>query len=398
MRKALFLGLFVFVFGFYLSFVSSAGIVGVSPSNIVFEEVLRGGYAEDNFLVSFDLEDPVNVEISTRGDISDWINLSLNETVVSINNPKRVGFSISPPSGTPNGLYTGFIVVKTGALVDETEEGHATSKIRGTLEMAVSVQVTDVEVSSCDARKFSALSVEEGDDLVFTTEVSNTGNVNLNPEFKIEIWNQDQTEIVKTIDHLGKMIRPTSTLLYEIREDSLGLDIDQYWVEVDAIDCLDSGFLTFDLLEEGALRANGLITSMFSIPEVEVKDTVPIFIVFKNTGQKEVTAQFKGEINRDGKIFQLLESEESLVRVGEFTNFTLYFTPDKPGTYIPKGRVFYDKKRTAESSIVVKALESGSFGGIITFLIYTAIGLLIVYLFYRISMERRRRSNFLGIR
>ncbi len=44
------------------------------------------------------------------------------------------------------------------------------------------------------------------------------------------------------------------------------------------------------------------------------------------------------------KIIQILESENSLVDMGESNTFKFYFTPKIQGKYIVSGRVFYDEK------------------------------------------------------
>ena len=126
----------------------------------------------------------------------------------------------------------------------------------------------------------------------------------------------------------------------------------------------------------------------------EVEETVPIRVIFMNTGEKEVISQFKGRISYGENIFQLLESEKINVPISGTNEFSFYFTPNKAGKYIISGRAFYSGKKTFESStsieIISKKFQIKPF---IIFAIYTLLIVIILFLFYKIRKEKRIFSN-----
>ena len=61
MKKLLIL--LILTFAIILPNVSSQGIMGVSPGNYLYDNVLRGGYAERSFTLSYSGEDPVDISI-----------------------------------------------------------------------------------------------------------------------------------------------------------------------------------------------------------------------------------------------------------------------------------------------------------------------------------------------
>jgi len=149
--------------------------------------------------------------------------------------------------------------------------------------------------------------------------------------------------------------------------------------------------LTFDVLEEGALKAEGILLKIIGRVWTDIGETIPIFAEFKNTGEKNIDAQFKGKITYEGKIIQILESEKITVPISEIANFTFYTTPKKAGKYIASGRVFYDKKRTFESSTIIN-VKPKKFGlkQILINVVYLSLMILIGFLIYKIRKEKRR--------
>jgi hypothetical protein len=268
----------------------------------------------------------------------------------------------------------------------EDVDGHAVGKIKSSLDLVINVEVTDIEIIDCVVSNVKVSSVEKGDDIILTMKVLNKGNVRLYPQVLFNVWDFDQSNILHEEDFFGKEILPTTEEILEFRIKSGILDISQYWSDVSVPDCIYSSLFTFDILEEGALSAKGLLLSILTKKEVEVKETVPIEVNFKNTGEKEVEAQFKGKITREGKIVQVLESEKSLVSVEDFEKFYFYFTPEKAGKYIISGRVYYSGKKTFESSAVLEVVSSGIS---VMPLVYIIFIILIGILFYKIRRERK---------
>ncbi len=367
--------------------------VGISPATLFFEEVLRDGYSEKTVVVSVDSEEAVAIEITPRGEISEWLNYSATNFSVSKGNPYPLTISVTPPSDVPNGNYTGFVRVMTSEL-GEGVEGHAVGIVRTSLDLAITVEVTDLEIRNCRAYEFNVESIEKGDDIVFTFEVDNRGNIRLKPRITIDIWDQDQIEILKSKEFSNQEILPTTKEQFEVRLSSDDLELGQYWADISVIDCYSKETLTFDVLEPGALKAEGVLLSILTNKTAGIGDTVPIEVAFKNTGEKEVEAYFKGKVSSGDKIVQILETDKINVPIDKIEYFNLFFTPGEAGRYIISGRVFYSSKKTFESSTVLEVFaETFSLKQIGIILAYAALIVIIGILFFKIRKERKAYST-----
>jgi len=375
-----------------INLVSAASIVGVSPASIHFPHVMRGGYSERSVLVSVDVDKEVEVVLNTSGEIKDWLNLSVQNFSVSNANPVSFLVSIMPPEDIPNGNYTGFVRITTSGF-GEGVEGHAVSIIRSFLDLKVSVEITDQEVISCVVSNLIVYSAEKGENIIFNFNFKNYGNVRLGPRVEVNIWDQDQTSIVKSEDFSENSILPTKEKDFSLKINSLDLDLDQYWAEVFVPDCYTSEVLTFDILEPGALTAKGVLMGIVNQKKANVSETVPISARFKNIGQKEVSAQFKGKVTFGSEIVEIIESPEVDIAIAEIMPFDFYFTPKKPGKYIISGRVFYSGKRTFESSSSLEVVQKSSkfqfLSQVFLVLIYVILIFIIIIFLYKIRREKR---------
>ncbi|OGJ21275.1 hypothetical protein A3K73_05470 [Candidatus Pacearchaeota archaeon RBG_13_36_9] len=387
-RTALAVSFSVFIYLSVTGLVSAVN-VGISPATTTFEGVLRGGYSEKSVVVSADSEKPVLIDVEPRGEIAEWINYSFDNFTVSMGKPYSLKITANPPADVPNGNYTGFLRFMTAQL-GEGVEGHAVSVVRTSLDLTITVEITDIEVKECMAYNFGVKSVEKGDDVVFNFEVLNRGNIKLKPRTVINIWDQDQLEILKSQEFSDKEILPTTRGNFSLRMDSKSLELGQYWADVSVIDCYNSQTLTFDILEPGALKAEGVLLGILTNKTAEVNTNVPIEVSFKNIGEKDVEAYFKGKVTLGDKIIQVLETDKMNVPVSSIEIFSLFFTPTEPGRYVISGRVFYSGKKTFESSTVLEVFSKRlAWKSLLLPLVYIALMLLIGFLFFKIRKEKK---------
>jgi len=377
--------------------VVSAVNVGISPATMTFENVLRNGYSEKSVVVSVDSEEEIFVSAQPRGEIAGWMNYSSENFTVSKEEPYSLKIAINPPGDVPNGNYTGFLRVMTAEL-GEGVEGNAVSIVRTALDLSITVEITDIEIRDCRAYEFSVESVEKGDDVVFKFNVVNNGNIILTPRVVIDIWDRDQVEILKSEEFSDKKVLPTTEDDFSVSVSSDNLDLGQYWADVSVIDCYVKQTLTFDVLEPGALKTEGVLLTILNNKTAEVGDTVPIEVGFKNTGEKELLAYFKGKVTLGDRIVDVLETDKMSVPVDTTEHFNLFFTPAEEGKHIISGRVFYNNKKTFESSSVLEVFSKAfSFKGFLGWLfvpiIYAILILLIGFLFFKIRKERKLYSS-----
>lgn len=384
--------LLIMILMLFSAYIVSAASIGVSPGTVHFKDVLRGGYSEQVVTITAASEESITANVSARGEIKDWLTFSENTFEVSKDKPYRLKIIAKPPVDMKNGDYEGIVrIVMEG--FGKLPEGSMASVVKAAVDVKVIVTVTDQEITGCRARNFLVRSAEKGDPVEFMVDVFNDGNVRLRPHITIDVWNQEQTEMVKAVDFNDEEILPTVKDTVLIRVPTNDFDINQYWVEMIVEECVASDTLTFDVLEKGSLSAIGVLKQVASKVWAEVGETIPITAIFQNTGEKPVSAKFKGKIQLDDKIVQTLESDELSIPTNEVVNFEMFFKPEGPGRYIASGRVFYEKKRTFELSTIINvnpATEKKSGITIKQLLIYTAIFAVIAFISIKIRTERKK--------
>ncbi|MEK6915735.1 MAG: hypothetical protein AABW89_04315 [Nanoarchaeota archaeon] len=388
MNKKLFLLYILFIMGFIFQITSAQEVVGVSPAYYQFENVLRGGYAERIFRISTNSEIPLEVSIEMIGEVGSWIKIPFNSSIISKGSSWSLLASVEPPNYIPNGNYTGFIRISSRSTGSSSREGHATGAVISVLDVAVTVSITDIENLRCISKNIEGFSTEKGEDLIFSADVSNLGNVRIKPRVKIDLWDQEQISLIDTKEFVGSEVLPTREVKQIFKIPTKNMEIGQYWADIQIIECSDSSLLTIDVYTPGTLRAQGLLKDIIAPPIVLVEDTTTIEAIFENIGEKMVEARFKGHILFNDKIIQLLESEPLEVPISSSANFTFFFTPEREGRYVVVGRVLYDSKRTFESSKVIDVVTNGI--SLLKYLGYGIAMIIIIYLYLKIRHERRK--------
>lgn len=390
--KAYKLIFFLVLFSFFLSnFVSSVSI-GVSPGKLNFNKMLRDGYMERNIFITFSSEEEMFVSATVRGEVKDWISFEPETKLgVSKYKPQQLKIIARPPNDIANGVYEGFVRVSTSELGELT--GGMGSVTIAAIDLPVMIEIVDEEIIECRAMGFSVRSSEKGMPVEFSLNVINDGNVRFNPKVSIDIWDQQQITLVKTVDYNDQEILPSTTGKIKIEIDTNDLEVGQYWAEITAEECLATDTLTFDVMEIGSLTTAGVLERIENKPWVKVKEIVPITAIFRNTGEKSILAKFKGFINLNGEVVDLIESETLSVPISEVTNFTMFFTPEKVGRYVVKGRIFYDKKQTFESIgiINVNPIEEKEDEAGYNNVVYGILFFIVFVLLFKIRKMKRKK-------
>ena len=368
---------------------ANAVSVGVTPGTLGFKNMLRNGYAEDEVTVTINTEENTTAKAVARGAIKDWVNFSADFFSVSKASPYPLKIIIMPPSDVPNGDYSGTITIETSPLGTSVAEGSAGATVKAAVNVLASINIIDVVYERCTVKGFSIMNIEKGEPLEISAVILNNGNVRINPRITVDIWDQDRANKVDMLDYNDQEILPTTTGYIKIRANN-SLGIGQYWAEIKAEECQASDVLTFDVMEPGSLSAMGLLRRIYNKPFAFIGDDVEIVATFINTGQKAVSAKFRGNIKLGSSIAKELESYPNEVPVGESTNFTMHFTPQKEGRYIISGRVIYDNKRSFEGSSVLTVTKREE-ENVWLYASYFVIALIIVFLLWKIRRTKKGR-------
>lgn len=341
--------------------LSSGGVhavsIGISPADLHFDNVLKGGYAEKTIAVSTSSETPVNFAVTATGSIEDWIEFEPSEGLeVSRDSMKRVAVIVRPPGNVANGLYGGSIVVSTEST--EPGEGGVGVGVTAGAAAGISIEITGEEIKKARVESIGVKDTEEGNPVEFLVSVLNEGNVIVTPSIDIEVTEEGGTEVLKSVRHSQTDVLPTKMKIVRIRMETGDLEIGEYEGLVRVFldgEKLSEKTLSFGILERGTLSKMGILQKVWNNPWVNAGDVVKIDAYFENTGELLVVGKFKGEVYLGSRLIEIAESEELEVAVGKTVVMSSYFKPESQGRYLVKGYVVYGGKtsETKESYINV---------------------------------------------
>ncbi|MFA7707765.1 MAG: hypothetical protein WCX73_02340 [Candidatus Pacearchaeota archaeon] len=85
----------------------------LNSTALTFGKVVLGNSASREVFITNDFDKDVIIEISSKGEISDFLIVSDNEFILAPNEKKTISFSVLFPKGSEMKKYTGWIEVKT---------------------------------------------------------------------------------------------------------------------------------------------------------------------------------------------------------------------------------------------------------------------------------------------
>jgi hypothetical protein len=370
--------------------------IGVSPGKVNFQNMLKGGYAEKTVTISTNSDQELTGHFDVSGEISEWIRFEPNTTTITLSktDPYKLRIIAEPPQDVRNGSYSGSITIVTDSFGNIT--GRAGGFIKAAVTLIINLGVTNQEISKCRAGGFNFKDSEIGYPIELELTIINDGNVRIKPIISVDIWDQMQEDLLLSKELVSDEILPT-TESKVLRSLQNNLDIGQYWVSVGVDECGASDFLTFSVVEKGAIADKGILKQITNKVWAYVGETIQINAVFQNIGERKVFARFKGVIKLDDKIVKVIETEELDVLAGETTTFDIYFTPEKPGRYTLTGRVIYNKKLTFEKGSIINVnpapvipKEKG-FAGYLPLVLYVTIIITIIFIIRKIMKEKRNK-------
>jgi len=372
---------------------ANASVVGVSPSIARFNAMLKNGYAETSVTASTSFEVPLKARITLEGEVAEWITLRPedDEFVFSRNDPYNFVMVMEPPEDTQNGNYTGILKITTDEIA--SVESGAGSSVIAQVGMLIYVEVTGEEIIACRAGGIYTSNTEIDTPLLVYATVQNDGNVRLRPEVQVKIYDQYQTQVLYTTSFFGSQVLPTLERQFS-SEIEHNLQPGQYFADILVKECGVNKKITFDVLEKGQISDSGELVVIRTSDIVYAKETLLIQPMFKNSGNRKVVAQFKGEIRdlKTDKIIQVIESDALEVEPRETYEFKIFYVPEKAGDYQISGRVVYNKKITfEEKSKIIKVKNQGfSLGWLLLLILYMIIGLVILILIGKIRKARKK--------
>lgn len=380
---------------FCLSGLAMGAGLGISPSIVEMDNLLRGNSYEKYYKL-LNLEDyEKEVEVTPSGDAASWTNVLDAETreersIFTIPANEQLFFlaEFDVPEDAPNDMYEGFFdVVPTKQR--EAGETQVSLVVRGFYRL----EVTGVEDINGDVDSITVKDTESGQLLRINFDFRNTGNVKIAPTADVDILKDG--EVIDSFTQDGNEVPTGKFEVQEVTWDTENRGTGDFQARVKILlagEEIASKTLGFNIKSRGTYTAEGRVGEVSQPPVWKAGQLGKTQVKFYNTGQIDVQAKVKGEVKRDGEIVDIVEGDEKLVKAGSSRNLEFYYKPDKPGEYIIASSVLYSGKEepvselrfevsSAEDAERAETVNTESFGSDDTnYVLLTILGALVVVL------------------
>jgi hypothetical protein len=385
---------------------ANAGIgLGISPASLTITDAFKGGTYERTITVFNTGNETGTFGLTAEGECADWISfykedapdIPITEITIPGKGKTKVLVKFDIPEDIANAGYISTIYAQSIA-GEKAPTGGAVAHAVIRIPSEILIQVTGTQILKGTVKSITTADTEIDYPLKIKVEFQNEGNVIAKPKIAVGITKAG--ELVDSFVHDKTGIKPdeedTITVLWNTTDRATGDYVANVAVSLGE-ELLATKDLPFKILPFGTLTRQGVLHSLSIEGEPLVNIVTKLVANFENTGEIDTMAKFKGEIYHDGKLLDVMESEEMFVEVGENGKITSYYKVLEPGSYAIKGRVLYAGKETEEKEVSFDVpepeveTEQGSKSMIPGFESIMAITALMVVLF--LFKVRKRRDS-----
>lgn len=387
---------------FLLPLNASAIGLGIAPTDLQITDALRGTEHQRMVTIFNPGEGEINVRLGAEGEASSWISFyqasDPSRPIDSIsvlgkgNAPLLVKIKIAPDAAI--GSYKATVYAETIPPEGEEIEGRVTTKLR--VPASVVITVTGTQILRGVVSSISARDVEAGYPLRIKVRFQNTGNVMATPQVGVEVI-KDNADI-DSFTSVQNEVKPERSETISVEWDTTGRQPGDYVAHVAvslAGKTISAEELNFAILPPGTLARAGVFEELGLEGEPKLGTIVKVQATFSNTGRIDTKAKFIGEAYCDNELVDALESEESLVLMGEKGTLTSYVELERPGHYDIKGYINYEGKKTDIKEISFTLGEAG--GGVpfslsTRFIALIAVIVILVGVIAFMALRRRKAA------
>lgn len=342
--------------------ISNAGAVGlgVVPPELSIADALRGEEYEQTITV-------YNTDVMTTtfkpyatGEIIEWIGFYdeegnvLTKITIPGKSSAKVLLRFKIPDDAASGNYTSTVYVENVPGEAAADEG-AAAQMLIRMPVDITIGVTGEQILEGIVSGITIRDTEIDYPLRIEVLFQNTGNVVAKPAIDVEISKGGAT--VQSFTSTDKAVKPNTREIIPVEWDTKGQTIGDYVADVAVSldgDVLYEREIPFKILERGTLTRKGELTELSYEGELMIGEMIKVLATFENTGKIDTKAKFTGEVHRNGKLVETIESEELEVPVRKTNTLTSYFKLDKPGDYKISGYAIYEGKKTNTKDVLLE--------------------------------------------
>jgi len=337
--------------------------IGISPTNINLQQILRGGYAETDMTLTNPSDEEVAYLVEIKGPEASWFSFKpATSGILPAKNSIAFKVIAEPPSFVPIGNYSIYLIFY-GIPTSQMQNTGAGTRIIAGVAVPVVITISDVQIQHYLLRDVITPFSEECYPIKVYLDVQNDGNVRVTPSFQLKLWDSKGI-LVKEVNYTAETLLPTVReklpveIPYQIEGEYRCVPQGKYNVEVAAYlgnDLINNVTRPLEVLERGAITLRGELSNLSVPANVSAGQVVKLNAIFKNIGEKEVSAKLKAELYLNSSLVDVVQGDEVRVWPGTSDTITAYFTPEQAGTYsITAWSVFEGKTtNTISSSIYV---------------------------------------------
>jgi len=350
--------------------------IGISPSEIRFNNSLKGSEYQSSFTIFNTGPEQINFSLGSSGGIGDWVsfyNLNNYDTKInSVNIPGKdrvsVLVKIKVPVDAQNGIHNGSLDVKSIPDVGGKNSSSGQSLVIGA-SAEVTIDVTGEQVIEGNVYGIMTKNIEPGYPLEITTMFQNTGNVVATPKIAITILYEKN--IINSFIYENTSVKPSITepIITEWMTTAANIPAN-YTANVEVSlngQILKSDNLSFQIVPVGTFTKSGNLTQIILDDKPDIDTVVRVRAYFINTGQIETQAKFSAEVFKDNKLIDTISSDDITAPINKEIALISYLKLTSPGDYLIKGKVIFGGKETPvkEYSFKVNAKKSTPGFGVI---------------------------------
>lgn len=339
--------------------------IGVSPSELDFGNVLRDEPTVRFIEVQNTVNGSARVGFQREGLLAEWVRLPEDVTVPP-ESTTQIPLTLEVPSDAPHGAHDGRITVILRA---NDHADPTTVAVQVGVLVRLVASVGGQGIIALDAGRLVVPDAEQGGSVPFSFWLRNRGNVRVAPMVDVRIV--DAHGGVAHAETLTAPVVPAGVEEEIALRVSPRLTPGQYWLEL-VVRAGDEEAMrekvTFDVLEEGMLRRKGEMGAISTV-DLQTKGTshrmvsgkaFVIQVPFRNVGEVDVDARFRGHISKDGVLLKELDTEPLRVAPGENVTIEILSAGfSEPGAYSIRGKVYYSGKVTEENEWILN-LQPGA--------------------------------------
>lgn len=177
---------------------------------------------------------------------------------------------------------------------------------------------------------------------------------------------------------------------------NLNLNPGQYRARISSDSCDGSNYLTFQVLELGGIRDVGEFIRIQNDAWATSGEIIPISALFRNRGERVVSAQFKGVVTKNSRIVEIIESDIINVNPNELIEINMFFIPEESEQYEIKGRMHYNNNQISfERGSVLNVNTSSNLSkfDFVAITFYTAL-IVVIILVFLIFRKKKNKKNY----